>query len=146
MLAQAVEFRAATFNIGAHFTTNSGGVYYPDYSLGAPGTPDHDSVRDILHRIDADVVALEEIHGADITAGDVDALAAGLGYPHVYIAPATNTFDTSLRVAFLSRFPFLTQTSIDSPAGRQGNQPAHPRGENRRAGHHARSGGRSPRT
>jgi hypothetical protein len=114
-LAQAVEFRAATFNIGAHFTTSSSGVYYPDYSLGAPGTPDHDSVRDILHRIDADVVALEEIHGADITAGDVDALATGLGYAHVYIAPATNTFDPSLRVAIFSRFPFLAQTSVNSP-------------------------------
>ena len=116
-LAQAVEFRAATFNIGAHFTTSSSGVYYPDYSLGAPGTPDHDSVSAILNRIDADVVALEEIHGADITAGDVAALATGLGYPHVYIAPATNTFDTSLRVAIFSRFPFLSQTSVTSPAG-----------------------------
>lgn len=116
-LAQAVEFRAATFNIGAHFTTSSGGVYYPDYSLGAPGTPDHDSVSAILNRIDADVVALEEIHGADITAGDVAALTTGLGYPHVYIAPATNTFDTTLRVAILSRFPFLAQTSVASPAG-----------------------------
>ena len=116
-LAYAVEIRVATFNIGAHFTTSSGGVYYPDYSLGAPGTPDFDSVRDILDRIDADVVALEEIHGADFNAGHLTALATGLGYPYVFYAPATNTFDTSLHVAFLSRFPFLTQTSVGSPPG-----------------------------
>jgi endonuclease/exonuclease/phosphatase family metal-dependent hydrolase len=116
-LLHAVEFRAATFNIGAHFTISSGGVYYPDYSLGAPGTPDHDSVRQILARIDADVVALQEIHSADIAANDVATLAASLGYLHVYIAPATNTFDNTLHVAFLSRFPFLSQISIGSPAG-----------------------------
>lgn len=113
----AVEFRAATFNIGAHFTTSSGGIYYPDYSLGAPGTPDHDSVRQILARIDADVVALQEIHSADISANHVAMLAASLGYPHVYSAPATNTFDNTLHVTFLSRFPFLSQISIGSPAG-----------------------------
>lgn len=114
---QAVEIRLATFNIGAHFTTSSGGVYYPDYSLGPPGTPDFDSVRDILSRIGADVVALEEIHSVDISGNRVSALAAGLGYPHVFIAPATNTFDSSLHVAFLSRYPFLTQTALGSPAG-----------------------------
>lgn len=115
--SRAVELRIATFNIGAHFTTSSGGVYYPDYSLGAPGTADHDSVRDVLDRIDADVVALQEIHGADISANHVNALASSLGYPYVFIAPASNTFDTTLRVGFLSRFPFLTQTSITSPTG-----------------------------
>lgn len=115
-LARAVEIRVATFNIGAHFTTNSGGIYYPDYSLRAPGTPDHDSVRDILGRIDADVVALQEIHNADISGNHVIALATSLGYPHVFIAPATNAFDTTLHVAFISRFPFLSQTSIGSPA------------------------------
>lgn len=116
-IAHAVELRVATFNIGAHFTTSSGGVYYPDYSLGPPGTPDHDSVRAVLGRIDADVVALEEIHGADVSGGDLAALAASLGYPYVFVAPSTGTFDTSLRVAVLSRFPFLFQTTVTSPAG-----------------------------
>jgi len=116
-LGRAVEIRVATFNIGAHFTTSSGGTYYPDYSLGAPGTPDHDSVRAILSRINADVVALEEIHSVDISANDLSALASGLGYPYVFIAPATNTFDTTLHVAFLSRFPFLSQSTAGSPPG-----------------------------
>ncbi len=113
----AVEIRLATYNIGAHFTTSSGGVYYPDYSLGNPGTPDFDSVRDILQRIDADVVALQEIHAADISGNSVNTLAANLGYPYIYIAPSTDTFDNSLHVAFLSRFPFLTQTAITSSPG-----------------------------
>ena len=115
--AHAVEIRLASYNIGAHFTTSSGGVYYPDYSLGAPGTPDFDSVRDILQRIDADVVALEEIHTADISGNSVNTLATQLGYPYIYIAPSTNTFDNTLHVAFLSRFPYLTQTAITSPPG-----------------------------
>ena len=115
--AHAVEIRLATYNIGAHFTTSSSGVYYPDYSLGAPGTPDFDSVRDILQRIDADVVALEEIHTADISGNSVNTLATQLGYPYIYIAPSINTFDNTLHVAFLSRFPYLTQTAITSPSG-----------------------------
>ncbi len=114
-LAQGVGFRAVTFNIGAHLVTPPGSPAYFDYGLGAQGTPDHDTVRDILARLDADVVALQEIHGADITANDVSDLAASLGYPHVFIAPSTNVFDTSLRVAFLSRYPFLTQAAVGSP-------------------------------
>jgi endonuclease/exonuclease/phosphatase family metal-dependent hydrolase len=116
-LAQAVGLRVATFNIGANLVVPpGGGPAYFDYGIGPPGQSDHDAVRDVLDRIDADVVALEEIHGADISGGDVTSLAAGLGYPHVFIAPATNTFDPSLHVVFLSHFPFLSQTSIGSPA------------------------------
>ncbi len=115
-LAQAVEIRVATFNIGAHLVVpTGGGPAYFDYGLGKSGTPDHDSVREILDRIDADVVALQEIHTADVNGNDVADLAASLGYPHFYIAPTTNVFDPSLRVAFLSRFPFLTQNSIGPP-------------------------------
>ena len=116
-LAQGVAFRAASFNIGAHFTTGG----YPDYSLGAPGTPDHDKVRDVIARINPDVVALQEIASADVSGGDVAALAAGLGYPYVYISsvsaatPLNGPIDTSLRVAFLSRHPFLSSAVIRSP-------------------------------
>lgn len=116
-LLQAVGLRVAAFNIGAHFTTSSGGIYYPDYGLGAPGTPDFDTVRDILARISADVVSLEEIHNVDISAGHVNTLASTLGYGYVFVAPATNTFDTSLRVAIFSRYPFLSQALVASPAG-----------------------------
>ncbi len=119
-LASAVEIRVATFNIGAHFN-----VTFFDYSLGDAGTPSHDTVRDILDRMDADVVALQEIHSDDVdeleNPNDLQVLAAGLGYPYVYVAPNDGTgggapFDTTLRNAFLSRYPFLTADSIRSPA------------------------------
>jgi endonuclease/exonuclease/phosphatase family metal-dependent hydrolase len=117
--AWAADLRVATFNVGANFITTSGGAFVPNFSLGDPGTVDHEKVKDILARIDADVVALEEIHSVDIAGDldDVDALAASLGYSYSYISPATNAFDSTLRVIFLSRFPFLTNTSINSPAG-----------------------------
>lgn len=116
----AVEIRVAAFNIGAHLVVPpGGGTAYFDYGLGAPGTPDHDTVRTILARIDADVVSLEEIHSVDVTGSnsDLTALAASLGYPHVFISPTTNAFDNSLRVVFLSRYPFLSTTQISSPSG-----------------------------
>lgn len=128
--AAAVQLRVATFNIGAHFTTEG----FPDYSLGDPGTSDHDSVRDVLDRIDADVVALEEIASADVSGNpdDLDNLAATLGYPYLYVAPVTaasplpGPIDTTLRVAFLSRYPFITSTSVRSPAGAKELTRLHP--------------------
>jgi uncharacterized protein (TIGR02611 family) len=47
-----VEIRVASFNVGAFFTESSGGAFYPLYGLGAAGTPDHESVRAILDRIE----------------------------------------------------------------------------------------------
>jgi endonuclease/exonuclease/phosphatase family metal-dependent hydrolase len=120
-LATAVEVRVAAFNIGAVFSGSS-----PDFSLGDPGTPDHETVRQILDRIDADVVALEEIAEDDTTGSpsDIEVLAANLGYPYLYIAPNeglsgvyTAPFDTSLRVAVLSRYPFASAGVITSPLG-----------------------------
>ena len=75
----------------------------------------------MIARINPDVVALQEIASADVSGGDVAALAAGLGYPYVYISsvsaatPLNGPIDTSLRVAFLSRYPFLTTAVIRSP-------------------------------
>ena len=121
--AAAVEIRVATFNIGAYFGEN-----YFEYSLGDPGTPDHDTVRAILARIDADVVALQEIHSVDLQGSpdDLDALAAALGYPFLHVPPVTEVFDTSLRVVFLSRFPFLESSSIVPPAGAKDMTRRHP--------------------
>lgn len=114
-LGQAVQIRVATFNVGAKFEETSGGAYVADYGIGPAGNPDHDTVRDVLARIDADVVTLQEIHEDDVTGNDVSDLAASLGYPYVHIATDTNAFDPFLLVAFLSRFPFISQTIITSP-------------------------------
>lgn len=124
-LATAVEIRVATFNLGVRFTANSEGVFVPDYSVGDPGSPDHESVRAILARIDADVVALQEITTNDVSGSpsDLGALAASLGYPHVFIAPTSgggslvSPFDFTLRNVWLSRHPFISTSVIRSPAG-----------------------------
>ena len=118
--SQAVGFRLATYNVGAHLVVPpGGGAAYFDYGIGDSGQPDHDKVRDVLARINADVVALQEIHSTDVAGApdDVDALASSLGYGYSYVAPTTNAFDTSLRVIFLSRHPFLSTTAVGSPSG-----------------------------
>jgi endonuclease/exonuclease/phosphatase family metal-dependent hydrolase len=121
--ALAVEIRVATFNIGAHF-----GETYFDYSLGDPGTPDHDSVREVLRRLDADVVCLQEIHSADLqgSPNDLAVLASSLGYPYLHVPPVTGAIDTTFRVVLFSRFPFLTTESIGSPPGAKELTRLHP--------------------
>lgn len=112
--ADAGQIRVATFNIGATF-----GETFFIHSLGDPGTPDHDTVRDILARIDADVVALQEIHSVDLqgSPNDLQALAGYLGYDYLNVPPVTGVFDNTLRVVLLSRFPLLQSSSIAPPAG-----------------------------
>ncbi len=114
-LGQAVEIRVATFNIESFYDSTKTQPYQP--SLGAPGTSDYEIIRATITRLDPDVIALQELHVSDVNAGNVSALASSLGYGHVYVAPSTNAFDTTLRLAFFSRFPFLSQTSIASPVG-----------------------------
>ncbi|BCX48648.1 endonuclease/exonuclease/phosphatase protein [Haloferula helveola] len=109
----AVELRVATFNIETH--RNASG--WPDYALDEPGTVDFDSVAAILQRIDADVVALQEVHTSDINEGDVDALGAVLGLTHIHPGSNTGNFDSSLRVVILSRYPFISTDSVLSPSG-----------------------------
>ncbi len=111
--APAVPLRVATFNIETHRNTQG----WPDYALDEPGTVDFDSVAAILSRIDADVVALQEVHTSDINEGDVAALGAVLGLPHQFAGSNSGNFDTSLRVVILSRHPFLSTDSILSPPG-----------------------------
>lgn len=119
-VTSAVELRVAAYNIGAQFVGSA-----PDFSLGDPGTPDHESVKAVLARIDADVVSLEEIASDDVSGSpdDLDALAASLGYPYLYLSPVSGgsgysaPIDNALRVVFLSRYPFLTSGVITSPTG-----------------------------
>jgi endonuclease/exonuclease/phosphatase family metal-dependent hydrolase len=116
-LGQAVQIRVATFNVGARFAESSGGVFVPQYGIGPAGAPDHDSVRDVLARIDADVVALQEIHRDDVSGNALSALAASLGYSFIHAAPVGNAFDPSLTVVFLSRFPLVSPSIISPPPG-----------------------------
>lgn len=112
----ATGLRIATFNIETHRGTNG----WPDYALGDPGTIDFDSVAAILGRVEADVVALQEVHTSDLDGtplSELEQLAAALGLPYIFEPSNSNTFDTSLRVVILSRYPFLATNTITSPAG-----------------------------
>ncbi|MBB5351436.1 endonuclease/exonuclease/phosphatase family metal-dependent hydrolase [Haloferula luteola] len=115
-IASATGLRVATFNIETH--RNAEG--WPDYALGDPGTLDHDSVAAILERIDADVVALQEVHTSDLSGSplsEVELLGQELGLPYVHAGSNSGNFDTSLRVVILSRYPLLMADSVTSPGG-----------------------------
>ena len=104
-IAPATPFRVATFNV--------------ELGLGVPGTTGHDAAGDILSRIDADLVALQELQSPDLsgTPSNIESLAATLGYPTIHVAETTNVLDRVSRVAFLSRHPFSSITNIASPPG-----------------------------
>ena len=117
--ARAVPLRVVTFNIETNRGTN-GNI---TEALNNPGTSDFNSVRDILRRINADIVCLQELANPDIAGGtgggtgsDVHSLAADLGLPHVHIPTNAGVFDFTLRNAILSRYPFLDIEDIGSGA------------------------------
>ena len=122
-VVSAVEIRVATFNVGAHF-----GETYFDYGIGDVTTQDHLAVRAVLSRIDADVVALQEIHTADLAGSptDLNDLAAFLGYPYQHVASISGAFDNTFQTVILSRYPFITEGDINSPPGAKEITRLHP--------------------
>lgn len=107
--------RVVTFNIETNRDSN-GGV---TESLNDPGTTDFNSVRDVLLRIDADVICLQELANADISGGtnggtssDVHSLASELGLSYVHIPTNSGVFDFTLRNAIISRYPINTVQDI----------------------------------
>ncbi|MGJ8726448.1 MAG: endonuclease/exonuclease/phosphatase family protein [Roseibacillus sp.] len=110
--AQAAPLRVATFNIEGEFFNSQ-----RQFSLTAPGTSDYDSIRDILARIDADVVCLQEVYPSDYDNGSSQhfaSLASELGYSHTVLSTRSNSFDFQLRNAILSRYPFEDLEEIGS--------------------------------
>lgn len=87
--------------------------------VGAPGEPEREALEDILGRINADVVGLQEVFTADHSGANpnLDSLRANLGYPHLFVP--SGALDTQSRVILLSKYPFVegSQTSIVSPQG-----------------------------
>ena len=114
--ATAVPLRIVTFNIeGAFVSTDDGSERQP--SLTAPGTVDYESVKEVLARIDADVVCLQEVFPSDYSNGvskHFSSLAKELGYNYSVLATRSNSFDFQLRNAILSRYPFLDLEEIGS--------------------------------
>jgi len=72
-------------------------------TVGTPGSVEYEAARDILERIDADVVAIQEVANSSDIA-NLDELAAVTGYPFV-IVPSSNPLG-ALRNAFISKLPF----------------------------------------
>ncbi|MBK8639310.1 MAG: endonuclease/exonuclease/phosphatase family protein [Chromatiaceae bacterium] len=76
-------------------------------TLGPPGSSHYQAVAAVLGRLDAEVVALQEI-ASSADAGYLRTLAKQLGYPYVTIAPG-GPFG-GLRNALLSDFPITDST------------------------------------
>lgn len=117
LFCEAVPLRVVTFNIESQRDSN--GDTLP--SLTAPGTIDYDSVRDILARINADVVCLQELTNLDVSGGlnggtnsVVNTLATELGLPYVHIPTSSGVLDFTLRNAILSRYPLLDTEDVGS--------------------------------
>ncbi len=90
-----------------------------EFGLGSPGSSGHEAVLDILARINADVVALQELDRPDFDGEPtaLESLASSLGYSHVHEASTDDVLDRGMRAGFLSRFPITTATNIRSPVG-----------------------------
>ena len=104
-LAEAVEIRVATLNL--------------ELGLEGRGTAGHDAVRDVLARIDPDVVTLQEVRTGDLSGSPsfLDSLATALGYPHIFV-PDSTPLDGGNRNLFLSKFPFSSTAGV-APGSRQ---------------------------
>lgn len=81
--------------------------------IGAPGDPNYEALRSILIRLDADIIAFQELYNNQLA--DWKALADELGYPYRVISPSGAISDVQ-RVGFYSRFPFES-TALLSPSG-----------------------------
>ena len=109
--ARAVEIRVATFNV--------------ELGLEAPGTAGHDAVLEILTRLDADVIGLQELRGADISGSpsNLDALAGSLatnlGWQnhHLHIASTSEVFDTVQLITGLTIAPPRTMRTNPTSTG-----------------------------
>ena len=76
-------------------------------TVGTPGSAPYQAVAAVLGRIDAEVVAIQEVASAT-DARNLQALARQLGYPYVEIPPG-GPFG-ALRNALLSDFPITRST------------------------------------
>ena len=80
-------------------------------SIGSPGSTEYDAALQVLDRLDADVVLLQEIQWFD-DDHNIAPFAADAGYPHVLDGwPVSFGTDTQL---ILSRYPFNWTDLVDA--------------------------------
>ena len=101
----ATPLRVATLNV--------------EFGLGAPGSTGFEATATILRRIDADVIALQELNRTDFEGAPspFENLANALGYTHLHAASVEGVLDSGLRAGFISRYPLSSVANIRSPAG-----------------------------
>lgn len=100
-VADARTVRIATFNI--------------ENGPSAPGTSDYLATKAVIQRIDADIVAFQEILSS--AEQSWRALAAETGYDHVAFGRDGTSMSGNQRLGYFSRFPIISETAITSPAG-----------------------------
>lgn len=95
--------------------------------IDTPGEPGYEALQDVLGRINADVVSLQEVRVQDTTGtpSNLDRLASALGYSHILI-PSGTDFDSMNEVIIMSKFPFSSTDSIASPSGSRDITRVHP--------------------
>lgn len=96
----AVSFRIAAYNI--------------ENGFGDPDTAEYQAARAVIARVDPDVLAITEAMGSDFA--NFAAMAAELGYTYG-VQSEMGPFDTSLRTAFLSRYPITSIDTVTPPPG-----------------------------
>ena len=80
--------------------------------MGVAGGAEYNAVRDILQRIDADVVAFQELQTSD--EDNWNALASELGYKYQASGELIG-LSGGLRVGYFSRFPITSTFNVFSP-------------------------------
>lgn len=98
--ARAQKVRITTFNA--------------EMGIAKADTPKGRAQRDVLKRVNADIVAFQEL--TPKTSGEWGKLAEELGYPH-RVMGEMGPFAGEMAVGYFSRFPILESGSIVSPAG-----------------------------
>lgn len=93
--------RIATFNI--------------ENGPNAPGTSDYLATKAVIQRIDADIIAFQEILSSSEQTWR--ALAAEIGYDHVAFGRDGTSMSGNQRLGYFSRFPIVSETAITSPSG-----------------------------
>jgi endonuclease/exonuclease/phosphatase family metal-dependent hydrolase len=79
-----------------------------------PWTERQPAIAETLRRIDADVIALQEVWDVDDGPGQSEALADALGYEHVF-APGFDAGEASFGNAVLSRWPIAASATRTLP-------------------------------
>ena len=93
----AQSFRLSTWNIE---------------TLGSPSGSEWNASLNVLARIDADIVAIQEVASGE--SSFVPSFASQAGYPHHALSVISGTMSGGLRLAVLSRFPITSATSHSS--------------------------------